>query len=281
MRMTGILFFLFAITIACSPKVKTKLSQNNLSPLSYSDPLVILDETESVPAEGIKIGVIKTGDKGLSINCSYVELIELIKERSRLAGANLIKITKRKYPDLITNCDRITADLYSVSNIKKYENEITWTSGRRLSWEDFKRVENGSNAQGDFNALSHCGILAQTGRMHIWASGKVFVNAVFYTNNSWVNSNRKDSQFLEHEQLHFDLAELYARKMRKAFNEAGMTGSNVVVMVDFVHRKYFKEYKERIEVYENETDYGHNYTKQRAWNQMIKEELDELHGYLF
>lgn len=166
-----------------------------------------------------------------------------------------------------------------IEEIKEYEKEIAWTQQRKLSWEDFKKI--GQDEGLGFDAVSHCGILAQSGRMHALSSGKVFVSAVFYTNNSWVNPQSKTPELLAHEQLHFDLSELYARKMRKAFSEADLNGQNVIVLGEFIHQKYSKELMGRQELYDEETNHSKDIDAQKKWNKMVKQELDELNNYQF
>jgi predicted secreted Zn-dependent protease len=49
---------------------------------------------------------------------------------------------------------------------------------------------------------------------------EIRVEAEFYPNTSWVKQARRSVELLRHEQGHFDLTEVYARKMKKAIREA-------------------------------------------------------------
>ncbi len=48
------------------------------------------------------------------------------------------------------------------------------------------------------------------------------MDAEFYTNTSWVKPARKSAELLRHEQGHFDITELYARKMRRTIRDANI-----------------------------------------------------------
>ncbi len=88
---------------------------------------------------------------------------------------------------------------------------IYWTEDYRLDWEDFKgepRFENN-----DISALTSSGIVHYKG----CKDGKINykVEAYFEKRESWVKEEARTEHHLIHEQLHFDITELYARKLRK------------------------------------------------------------------
>src|SRR5688500_2401651 len=43
----------------------------------------------------------------------------------------------------------------------------------------------------------------------------ITVTTTFYRRNSWVKDEGRNKHVLQHEQLHFDIAELHARKLRR------------------------------------------------------------------
>jgi hypothetical protein len=54
----------------------------------------------------------------------------------------------------------------------------------------------------------------------------VRVEVEFYPNSSWVKPGRKSTELLKHEQGHFDLTELYARKAEKQYDADTKDGTD-------------------------------------------------------
>ena len=87
---------------------------------------------------------------------------------------------------------------------------------------------------------------------------------------------QRDSQLLEHEQLHFDLAEIAARKIRRKFAETkdacaepGRTDAfhGFIADVD-------REMQEEQQRYDRETAHGINAAAQDRWKRRIQQQLD-------
>ncbi|SHH63712.1 hypothetical protein SAMN04488109_4757 [Chryseolinea serpens] len=262
------------VAVACSPKVKTAVLKKDVGALGQSDAIVVIDEDKPAPSKGILVGRIRAADTGFTVNCSYPEMIEHIRAKAKSVGANVIKISDWQKPNGWSTCDRISADLYRVDNIGDYEAEIAWTPTRKLTWEDFKKAENNypSGSSANAAAVSSCGIGVTSARKGLF-SAQAFVVAVFYANDSWVRADAKNPAVLIHEQAHFDLAELYARKMRKVIKEAGKEG---VLLAGAVHQRYYAEYVQRQTRYDMETQHGIDAEAQQQWLTTIEQELNDL-----
>ncbi|WP_158607146.1 DUF922 domain-containing protein [Pontibacter oryzae] len=103
---------------------------------------------------------------------------------------------------------------------------------------------------------------------------KMVVTAGFIKEKSWIKAHAmKDKNALAHEQLHFDLTELYARKLTKAFAEAKPT-DNFKEAFDAVFQQVFNELKEQQQQYDLETDHGFRGKKQQYWHNHVKNELN-------
>jgi hypothetical protein len=76
----------------------------------------VLGIEEKIPSNAEKLGTIKVGDSGFSVDCNYATVLDKAKTESRKVGGNVLKITKHKGPDLWSSCHRITADVYKVKN---------------------------------------------------------------------------------------------------------------------------------------------------------------------
>ena len=114
-------FALLAILIdSCSPKIGSTITSKQ-PPLSDTDFVLVLQQQDEFTNDGIEIGTIKSGDNGLSTNCTYFEVIDKLKQIARQSGANVIKITEHKGPDELSSCERLRARIYRVPNFRKHE----------------------------------------------------------------------------------------------------------------------------------------------------------------
>lgn len=278
--MTRLFYFAF-LTISiysCSPKIGSTIISKQI-PLSDTDFVLVLQQQDDFTNDGIEIGSIKSGDNGLSTNCSYFEVIDKLKQLARQNGANVIKITEQKSPDSWSSCVRLTAKIYRVPNFRKHEKEIEWTTNRILTWEDFKgtpkTISNSNTA-----AQTYCGFGFQSNYVTILTKTKIFVTTTFTCNLSWVRpdqNNRVD--LLEHEQGHFDLCEVYARQLRKKLQEKKLTVFNLNTDANIIFKDVYALYLDRQELYEKETEYGLNRKKQIEWTKTINNELNKLSAF--
>jgi len=253
------------------------ISENNkpISSIQSNEPVVIIAVDQKAPGDGIKLGSINDG--GLSANCSYNEILEVFKIDARESGANIIKITEHKLPDSRNNCDRMKADLYKVEDFRKYETEIYWSRDRKLTWEDFKAIAPPDSFK-NIAAITFCGIGYHSNRVLLSAPAKIWVTNSFNCNKSWVRENHKNPGVLNHEQLHFDLSEVYARKMRKSFQESNLTGGSLNSIGNSIFRNYYQEFEKNQNLYDLETGSGLIEDKQTEWDKKIQKELQELNN---
>lgn len=88
---------------------------------------------------------------------------------------------------------------------------IYWSEDHRLTWKDFE-----GQPRFDYESIS---ALTSSGIVHYQGcqDGRIIykVQAYFEKKESWVKAEALTDHHLRHEQLHFDITELYARKLRK------------------------------------------------------------------
>ena len=150
---------------------------------------------------------------------------------------------------------------------------FNWDKGRKLNWEDFK----GPVKNWDVAAASYCGISVKTLKTKFWnGKSKYLAYAEFDCDSSFYNPKRINKNVLSHEQLHFDISELYARKINQVFAKKGfIQGEEASKIYDSINLIYSK----RQSVYEKETEFGTIIDKQEIWNQRIFQELKELENF--
>lgn len=241
--------------------------------------IVIVEEDDNTKINGELINEIQFKDKLFTSNCSYPEVIATIKAAATEQNANLIKIVEHKKPDSWSTCHRMTTKLYFVDNPQLYEKEILWSEGRKLTWNDFKADKYPYGSISNAAAATYCGITFSTNRVTSFKKIRFFVTTVFETTKSWVSEEgRASDDVLLHEQKHFDLCEVYARRLYKELTEANLNMQTLAQSND-IYQKVFDEYNARQQSYDSETSHGINQQEQHRWNTMIADELAALSEY--
>ena len=151
------------------------------------------------------------------------------------------------------------------------EEAILWHPELRLSWANFRAepIKGSKVAATTASGLSYqFSTTEEDGKYEL----DYTVNTFFYPDRSWYQPKICDDVILSHEQLHFDISELFARKMRKIMDTTSFT-KNVKAEVKAIYRQINKELSEFQQVYDNETNYSRNIEQQLSWNQKIKDAL--------
>lgn len=161
--------------------------------------------------------------------------------------------------------------LFLFSFMQKTEKEmVLWQEDRPLTWDDFK-----GKPERRFAAASTSYDILKTVNKN-----SVEIKAVFFTQSSWKKPSWINDQVLAHEQKHFDIVELYARKLRKQIKETKFTSledlkSKVEILYD-ANDKAMDKYQD---LYDEETDGSMNGDKQREWQKKIIKEIEDLDAY--
>lgn len=157
---------------------------------------------------------------------------------------------------------------------QEVQEAIPWSSERRLSWKDFKgpippdAVPAATTASGISYKYS-------ANLLHHEVKLDYEVRAYFYPNESWYKPNVCDDLILSHEQLHFDISELYARKMRLILSRTSFT-EDVKAEVRQIYEDILKELSDFQEKYDWETNFSRNRPAQLEWNARIAEALSRI-----
>lgn len=148
---------------------------------------------------------------------------------------------------------------------------ILWETGKKLRWEDFKgKPENQRAAAVTASGLTYR--FSTTKKNGEVVDIDYEVTSFFYPNKSWYKPEVCDSIILSHEQLHFDITELYARKFRKLLSETKFT-NNVKNEVKTIYNQINVELNEYQNQYDDETNFSRNREQQLHWNNSIDDAL--------
>lgn len=145
---------------------------------------------------------------------------------------------------------------------------IPWKPHFSLSWKNFTGpVPKGLTAA----ATTASGISYDFSTINEGDALKISfnVNAYFYPKRSWHKPKICNDTILFHEQLHFDITELFARKMRKKLATTKFT-KNVKQEVRQIYKVTLRQLNDFQNRYDSETNYSRNLTVQRRWAKEIK-----------
>lgn len=147
---------------------------------------------------------------------------------------------------------------------------ITWNAGYKLSWNDFhaKPVPHKY-----YTAISACGI-----SFEMPALDSLVMYAYFNKKRSWVTV--KDSIGLLHENGHFDVTELVVRMFRKEYQQLKQSKRKVSMkQLNSLVERVAAKLEEYQVLYDTETGYSTNISRQQYWLERIANELQALESY--
>jgi len=148
---------------------------------------------------------------------------------------------------------------------------IDWSPNRPLTWSDFKAPY--KKTIGFAVATSTCGF----GYDGIVKGNNIQINVYvrFYCSESWYDKDFEIGEVLKHEQLHFDICELYGRKFYKQILLLRKKGELTERTLTKTLKKLRNEYDDTQDRYDEETNNSTNRSKQHEWERRIHEALAE------
>lgn len=262
--------------ISCAPKVITNaMNEGRMSRIHMThEPFAVIEQDTFDRAMFSKIGEIEIKDSGMTLQCDFATVKSLAKDEALKLGGNCIIITEHREPSTWSTCHRIKADVFYIDNAQEYETEILWNSKRKLVISDFK----GSTEKRPFTAATSSTFRYQLqGRPIAPKKFKVFVETYFDCHSSYFKSTEFDSSVLAHEQIHFDISELYARKFTKRID----TEVRDLKELSSKHESILDEVGRELQLKQDEYDsevYSDR-SKQKKWSSWIREELGKYELY--
>lgn len=145
---------------------------------------------------------------------------------------------------------------------------LNWSKSRPLKWEDFSGIVNDTS-----NFEAEC--FAQVRYTYKVNSPKDFrfdVEAIFDIGTSWIKPSNRSKSLLKHEQVHFDIAQLYACKLQQAFNTYPYT-SKFSAEILAIFEALNKEYHTIQKLYDEQSNHSLASAKQKQWEVFVETEL--------
>lgn len=157
---------------------------------------------------------------------------------------------------------------------------ICWQENTKLKWSDFQGEPN-NKFKTTLNTNAGAVTATRLTRTPI-SDEKGFLKydiTVCFIKNLSFTTDTTSSELLQHEQLHLDIMELYARKIRKSLSLLVAKKSRDQREFDSVIDKILLEEKELTKQYDIKTGNGGVDFVQEEWNLEIQQELNAMKAY--
>jgi hypothetical protein len=149
---------------------------------------------------------------------------------------------------------------------------IPWNKDRKLTWADFKaRPDNNSENA----ALTSSGIAFGWGYDEKGFS--YTITCTFDPTKSW--GRVKNDLILAHEQGHFDITEIYARKLKQALTGYTFNEKTAGKDIGPIYSRLMNEHVKMQADYDRESDHSRKAVPQQQWLVKIARELEDLKAY--
>jgi hypothetical protein len=157
---------------------------------------------------------------------------------------------------------------------------IPWSADRRLTWEDFRGVP--PAAPGDEGARTAYSLFH--GARCAGTRFEFDVIAAVLPRESWVTPTVLQNpalslRSLRHEQTHFDLTEVHARRMRRFFRELVKPCGRSEIELHALADRFTREEALAQQRYDDETNYGRMAERQADWNAEAARQIASLRAF--
>ncbi len=149
---------------------------------------------------------------------------------------------------------------------------IEWNETRPLVWKDYPMIKLRGGKKGlALTSVKH----SVVGKME--NGGPDFdVKVYFIDKDSWTTDSTNQN-LLAHEQLHFDIGELYRRKIQQKVKRLRDTGEKQKAIYRYAIKKLLSDFRIFSREYDKVTRHGTLSSEQQKWKNKVGEELNRLH----
>lgn len=157
------------------------------------------------------------------------------------------------------------------------EEKIVWQEDRKLDWTDFRGIPNAADT---FVASTNSGVSFAFSIKESESGVEVDYTVLsnFYPALSWYRPQRVNAYILAHEQTHFDISELFARKLRKKLASIEDPRQFKELADKYYNENEF-ERREMQRRYDEESDHSNIESKEYEWREFVKDQLKLLEAW--
>jgi hypothetical protein len=156
--------------------------------------------------------------------------------------------------------------------IEEDNTHIPWSYTRKLSWNDFQ-CEPQRHTDAVALTSTSLGLAYQINNSVLTYE----INCTFAKDKSW--GLLKTDYILAHEQGHFDITEIYARKLNKAMQQYQFNASTYKQDINDIYENIVHEKETSQQAYDGQTDHSRNRKVQMEWLKKIESQLAETAPY--
>ena len=166
---------------------------------------------------------------------------------------------------------------FAQSSLFENDSILIWNENRKITWTDFKS-QNKVHSYENASAVMAPGLIAYPKNIEASKIKEVKIIATVNKNQSWYKI--KEDYILNHEQMHFNITEIYARKFRKELAKIEESGAKISPNIFLsLFNKIDEEHWNFQSQYEDETQRGTNFNQQKIWNEKIQKLLNDLDDF--
>lgn len=157
------------------------------------------------------------------------------------------------------------------------QDTIYWENSKPLDWKDFQGKPK-RNAIGSAEAATGVALkfrYQEDAETAIWTY-EYQVQSYFLTKKSWSKAQDRNSYLLAHEQNHFDISELYARKLKRELSKLTPSEKLGEDAKEIYHRMQVLHASTQSK-YDRETKHSLNINEELEWQEKIRDSLKQYH----
>jgi hypothetical protein len=160
------------------------------------------------------------------------------------------------------------------------DNAMAWSARRPLVWNDFRAQppDGGAESARTAHSIHYAWVCRAGGRFEFRAT------AAFRPNRSWVKpivvrNPGENPRVLRHEQTHFDISEVYARRLRQEFSLLSNPCRLDDEELSALARKLLDQERAMQRRYDDETRHSLDVARQLLWEEDVRRLLAGLNRY--
>ncbi len=218
------LFILFPVLLwllsSCNPPVRLspKKVRTGLDSVEYAGVVERAIDVDLRPARFL--AKVKVGDLGMSLDCAYPDVLGYALNKSRAIGGNLLVLTAHKRNQVKSNCHTIRGEIYQISSLEGVEKQIRWHPKRPLMPGDLRGSRPAQSSADKLPPL-HCTISCRVGGDY-FKEAIIRTETLFWADSTYRPADTALTDFARRRaQVHFNLAELHARRLKAALVSLG------------------------------------------------------------
>ncbi len=168
-------------------------------------------------------------------------------------------------------------DTPSFDESESKEEKIHWEENRKLTWADFKGVPNEID---QYVASTNSGVsfsFSYKERNGV-TTINIEVKSNFYPELSWYRPASVSPYILAHEQLHFDISELHARKLRKQLSTIPKN-REYKEKAEKLYEQMETERRDMQHQYDNDSDHSNHEENEYQWRAYVAQQLAEYDSW--